>query len=100
MVGGFNIFDTAQTGEIREDKIPACVRVINNGVKCGDVNDCFVETCYFRNQDRDPLVLMKSINKSLKIKGRKEYLKNYCKGYWKNKGGKNAKRQFNGIFER
>ena len=59
MVGGFNIFDTAQTGDIREDKIPACVKVVNNHVKCNNINDCRVETCYFRQPDRDPIKLMK-----------------------------------------
>ncbi len=96
MVGGFNIFDTAQTGEIREDKIPACVRIINNRVKCNNINDCFVETCYFRNTNRDPITLMKEATAGLsKLKNRK-----YHKEYWKNNGGKNSKRQFNGIFER
>lgn len=48
MVGGSNIYDTAQTGYIYEDEIPACVRVVNHQIKCNDINDCRVETCYFR----------------------------------------------------
>lgn len=74
MVGGLNIYDTAQTGDIREDKVPSCCRIVTGKVRCNDVNDCAVETCYFRMPDRDPIHLMKEITKGFsKLKRRKYY---------------------------
>lgn len=65
MVGGTNIFDTAQTGYIYEDELPACVKIVGNHVRCNDINDCTVETCYFRPTGKPVIRQTIDVNRGL-----------------------------------
>ena len=71
MVGGTNIFDTPQTGYIYEDEIPACVKIVNNRVKCNNLNNCTIDTCYFKPTGKPIIRQMIEINRGIANLGRK-----------------------------